>query len=143
MHSIKEIRKDFDAFKKAIEKRSSNIDFDKLIDLDTKNREFIQKKETLEKEKKDISKSQDKKLFEKSKEISSHIEDITIQQKKIKLNLDDILSNIPNIPHHDVPYGKDENDNIEVNKFGKIGKRAKIIICMGRGEIKYGCEKYA
>ena len=82
MHSIKEIRKDFDAFKKAIEKRSSNIDFDKLIDLDTKNREFIQKKETLEKEKKDISKSQDKKLFEKSKEISSHIENITIQQKK-------------------------------------------------------------
>ena len=122
MHSIKEIRKDFDAFKKAIEKRSSNIDFDKLIDLDTKNREFIQKKETLEKEKKDISKSQDKKLFEKSKEISSHIENITIQQKKIKLNLDDILSNIPNIPHPDTPVGKDENDNIEISKSHQIPK---------------------
>ena len=122
MHSIKEIRKDFDAFKKAIEKRSSNIDFDKLIDLDTKNREFIQKKETLEKEKKDISKSQDKKLFEKSKEISSHIEDITIQQKKIKLNLDDILSNIPNIPHPDTPVGNDENDNIEISKSHQIPK---------------------
>ncbi len=108
--------------KKAIEKRSSNIDFDKLIDLDTKNREFIQKKETLEKEKKDISKSQDKKLFEKSKEISSHIENITIQQKKIKLNLDDILSNIPNIPHPDTPVGKDENDNIEISKSHQIPK---------------------
>ena len=55
MHNLKEIRKDFDAFKKALEKRSVDIDFDKLKDLDIKNREFIQKKETLEKEKKDIS----------------------------------------------------------------------------------------
>ena len=30
MHNLKEIRKDFDAFKKALEKRSIDIDFDKL-----------------------------------------------------------------------------------------------------------------
>jgi len=45
MHNIKEIRKDFDAFKKALEKRSININFDKIKDLDIKNRDFIQKKE--------------------------------------------------------------------------------------------------
>ena len=67
MHSLKEIRKDFDAFKKALEKRSVDIDFNKLKDLDTKNREFIQKKENLEKEKKDISKSKDEALFKRSK----------------------------------------------------------------------------
>ena len=32
MHNLKEIRKDFDTFKKSIEKRSVNIDFDKLKD---------------------------------------------------------------------------------------------------------------
>ena len=69
MHNLKEIRKDFDTFQKALEKRSVKIDFDKLKDLDVKNREFIKKKETLEKEKKDISKSKDKSLFAKSKEI--------------------------------------------------------------------------
>ena len=52
MHNLKEIRKDFDAFKKAIEKRSVEVNFEKLKDLDIKNREFIQKKEALEKEKK-------------------------------------------------------------------------------------------
>ena len=36
--------------------------------------------------------------------------------------MEKILSNIPNIPHKDVPNGKDENDNIEINKFGKIPK---------------------
>ena len=30
------------------------------------------------------------------------------------------MSNIPNIPHDDVPIGKDENDNIEISKSGKI-----------------------
>ena len=48
MHSLKEIRKDFDTFKKSLEKRSVDTNFDKLKDLDKKNRDFIQKKEELE-----------------------------------------------------------------------------------------------
>lgn len=122
MHNLKEIRKDFDAFKKALEKRSVEINFKELEELDVKNREFIQKKESLEKEKKDISKSKDKSLFAKSKEISSTIEKINGQQKSVKEQLEKILSNIPNIPHKDVPYGKDENDNIEIKKCGQIPK---------------------
>ena len=66
MHNLKEIRKDFASFEKAIKKRSVDTDFNKLKDLDIQNRDFIQKKEALEKEKKDISKSKDKSLFEKS-----------------------------------------------------------------------------
>ena len=120
MHNLKEIRKDFDAFKKSLEKRATDVNFDKLKDLDIKNREFIQKKESLEKEKKDISKSKDKSLFAKSKEISSEIEKINKQQVVIKKELDYILSNIPNIPHSDVPNGKDENDNVEIKKSGKV-----------------------
>ena len=120
MHNLKEIRKDFETFKKALEKRMVVIDFNKLKNLDEKNREFIQKKETLEKEKKDISKSKDKSLYAKSKEISLAIEKISEEQNLVKDNLEKILSNIPNIPHKDVPDGKDENDNIEINKSGKI-----------------------
>ena len=122
MYNLKEIRKDFDTFKKSLEKRLTNIDFDKIKDLDKKNRELIQEKEILEKEKKDISKSKDKSLFEKSKKISLNLEKIVDQQKIIKENLDNILSNLPNVPHKDVPIGKDENDNVEINKFGKIPK---------------------
>jgi seryl-tRNA synthetase len=122
MHNLKDIRKDFDSFEKALEKRSIDIDLNKLKNLDLQNREFIQKKESLEKEKKDISKSKDKSLFEKSKEISLAIEKINEQQKIVKESLEKILSNIPNIPHKDVPNGNDENDNIEVSKSGKIPK---------------------
>ena len=120
MHNLKEIRKDFESFRKKLEKTSVDINFDELKDLDIKNREFIQKKETLEKEKKDISKSKDEAMFKRSKEISSDLEKISDKQKKVKIELDNILSNIPNIPHPDVPNGKDENDNIEISKSGKI-----------------------
>ena len=120
MHNLKEIRKDFKAFKSAIEKRTIKIDLDEIQNLDVENRDLILKKETLEKEKKEISKSKDKSLFEKSKKISLEIDEIIKKQKLVKENLDNILSNLPNVPHPDVPIGKDENDNIEIGKFGKI-----------------------
>ena len=122
MHNLKEIRKDFENFEKGLKKRFIKIDFEKLKQLDLQNREFIQKKEILEKEKKDISKSKDKTLFAKSKEITKSLDDISEKQKQIKFDLDRILSNIPNIPHVDVPVGKNENDNLEVTTSGKIPK---------------------
>ena len=122
MHNLKEIRKDFDAFIESLKSRSIDIEFDKIKDLDIENRKLIQKKEALESEKKDISKSKDKSLFNKSKEISSDINKISQEQQKIKTNLDKILSNLPNIPHKDVPNGKDENDIVEISKSGKIPK---------------------
>ena len=120
MHNLKEIRKDFSNFEKSLEKRFLKVDFNDLQKLDEQNRDLIQKKEALEKEKKDISKSKDESLFKKSKEISSELEKVSDKQKKIKIELENFLSNIPNIPHPDVPSGKDENDNIELSKFGKL-----------------------
>ncbi len=120
MHNLKEIRKDYSKFEKDLEKRSVKIDFNNLRKLDELNRDLIQKKENLEKEKKDISKSKDESLFKKSKEISTELEKISEQQKNTKTELDNILSSIPNIPHQDVPNGKDENDNVEVLKAGKV-----------------------
>ena len=54
MHNIKVIRQNFDEFKKKISDRNINIDIDKILLLDKENRDLIQKKENLEKEKKEI-----------------------------------------------------------------------------------------
>ena len=43
-----------------------------------------------------------------------------LKQHQIKIELDEILSNIPNIPHKDVPKGVNENDNLEISKSGNI-----------------------
>jgi len=120
MHNIKEIRNDIEGFKEALDKRFLEIDVDKILSLDENNRKYIQQRETLEKEKKDISKSKDKTLFEKSKNISMQIEKINNLQVVVKEQLEVMLSSIPNIPYSDVPIGKDENSNIEISKSGII-----------------------
>ena len=120
MHDIKYIRNDVQGFKNFLKKRFLDTDVDKILKLDENNRKYIQQKEELEKEKKDISKSKDKTLFVKSKKISIEIEKIAKWQFDIKNELNIVLSTIPNIPHADVPIGQDENSNVEILKSGLI-----------------------
>jgi len=120
MHNIKDLRKNFDDFIKDITNRNVNFNFDNILSLDEENRRLIQDKENLEKEKKIISKSQDKELYNKSKDISSKIDDLTKEQSSIKNELNKILSSLPNIPLKDVPIGKNESFNKEIEKKGEM-----------------------
>ena len=120
MHNIKKIRENFVEFHKKIQLRNYDFDLEELIKLDKINRELIQKKENLEKEKKIISKKKNNLLFEKSKELSKDILLITEKQSKFKSELDKILSNIPNLALDDVPVGKDEKSNKVVSIKGDI-----------------------
>ena len=122
MHNIKDLRQNPDQFKKDLINRFVDVDLKKVLTLDENNRKLIQKKESLEKEKKDISKTKDPSLFEKSKKISEQISKYTKEQSINKKQLDDILSLIPNIALKDVPVGKDESSNKEISKNGEIPK---------------------
>ena len=122
MHSLKQIRENFDFYKKKLSDRYSDINLNELITLDKKNREIIQTKEKLEQEKKKISKSKDKSLFEKSKKITNDIKTLEVSLKEIKNKIDFIMDFMPNIALNDVPIGKDENSNKELKKVGKIQK---------------------
>ena len=120
MHNIKEIRNNINFFKDSLKKRFLDIDVNNILNLDEKNRILIQEKESLESEKKTISKSKDTSLFNKSKIISNKIDTLNKNQILIKDKLDSILESIPNIPCEDVPEGKDESSNIEILKTGSI-----------------------
>jgi len=122
MHNIKDIRNNFEDFKRSIKDRNFDVNLDDIVKLDKENRNLIQDKEKHEMEKKSISKSKDENLFAKSKEISIKIEELSKKQKIVKDKLDNLLNAIPNIPLNDVPVGKNENDNKEVIKVGNIQK---------------------
>ena len=122
MHNLKLIRENLGDFKDKISKRNTKVDFDKLIQLDKKHREIIGNKEKLEQQKKIISKSQDKKQFEKSKNISNEINQLIIEEKKIGKKISQILDVIPNIGLDDVPVGSDEKSNKIINSTGEIPK---------------------
>ena len=122
MHNIKDIRQNPDQFLKGLNNRFVDVDVKKILSLDEKNRKLIQEKEALEKEKKDISKTKDTALFEKSKKISEQISNYIKEQSRIKIQLDQILTSLPNIALNDVPVGKDESFNKEISKNGTIPK---------------------
>ncbi|MFQ3282195.1 serine--tRNA ligase [Reinekea sp.] len=54
--------------------------------------------------------------------IAATLGDKEAQLKELQAKIDDILYSIPNIPHESVPEGKDEDDNVEVSKWGEPGK---------------------
>jgi seryl-tRNA synthetase len=122
MHNIKEIRKNLDFFKKKISERNSSINFDDLIIFDQDNRVLIQQKEKKEQEKKILSKSKDSTNFEKSKNLSKEIDEITKKQIILQNKISLILSNIPNIAREDVPVGVDEKSNKIIKQNGIIKK---------------------
>ena len=120
MHNLKDLRKNLDLFKKKFNDRNLNFDINEFSNLDKRNRELISKKETLEQEKKSLSKLKEKQNFEKSKKISEEIDKLIIDQKKIQKKIDEIIYNLPNIATDDVPIGNNE-------KFNKLIKKSKQI----------------
>ena len=122
MHNLKEIRKNIDLFKKKISERNVKINLDNLLEADKKNRELIQKKESLEQEKKLLSKSKNEENFKKSKSLSKDIDLLSSNQEKIQKEIKNILATIPNIALDDVPLGKNETSNKIIKKEGKVKK---------------------
>ena len=122
MHNLKEIRKNTQLFEKKIKERNSTVDLKSLINYDKENRELIQKKEKLEQEKKLLSKKQDPKNYDKSKNLTNQIETLENSQKKIQEKINTILSSIPNLALDDVPIGKDEKSNKIIKKSSEIKK---------------------
>ena len=60
MHSLKDLRKNFNIYKKKLSDRNFDLKFDLFEKLDKDNRKLISEKEKLEQEKKILSKSKDK-----------------------------------------------------------------------------------
>tara|TARA_B100000963_G_scaffold122885_1_gene107212 strand:+ start:2664 stop:3911 length:1248 start_codon:yes stop_codon:yes gene_type:complete len=122
MHNIKDLRKNLETFKKKLSQRNINFNIEDFNKKDTSNRELISKKESLEQEKKSLSKSKDKANFEKSKKISEEIEILSKKQTKSQNELNTIIHSLPNIALDDVPIGKDEKSNQLIKQEGVIKK---------------------
>ena len=120
MHSIKDLRKKLDIYKKKLADRNFDFKVDIFETLDKNNRKLISEKEKLEQEKGILSKSKDKSNFERSKKISDEIAKISNEQNIAENKLNDLLFILPNLAQDDVPVGKDEKSNKHINKFGKI-----------------------
>lgn len=66
-------------------------------------------------EKKDV-----KELLDKVEHLGGEIKELDEKSDLIAKKIRDILLNTPNLPDESIPVGKDESDNLEIRKHGKI-----------------------
>ena len=131
MHDIKAIRENPDAFDAALARRGDAPVTGDILALDTARRGMINAAETAQAEQNKASKlvgaakaSGDEAEFERLRalvtEKKAEVAQMQADAKDLDAKLTDKLARIPNLPADDVPEGADENDNVEVNRWGDV-----------------------
>ena len=103
---------------------------DEVIELDKRNREIKQEVEALRADKNKSSKQigammAQKKLEEaeelkkKVGEYAGRIDSLSEEEKEVEEKIKKIMMTIPNIIDPSVPIGKDDSENVELEKFGE------------------------
>lgn len=129
MLDIKVIRENPEQVRERLLVRGTDFkpEIDKVLEIDVKRRELSAQADEMKakrnaaskevpimkKEGKDASE-----LMAEMKELSDKIKEIDGELTALEKAQEDLLLNIPNIPHESVPAGDDDTDNIEIRKYG-------------------------
>lgn len=127
MVDIKLLRENPERFKEGARKKGFKVDIDALLRLDGERRALqasidARKKELGEKSKhlKKAEGQERERLQAELKSFSREIKDDEYRLEKLEEERDRLLLMVPNPPMDDVPEGKDESDNVEIRRVGKI-----------------------
>ncbi len=102
---------------------------DKLLELDSQWRELVTQINKLRERRNQLTalisklKREGKEPVNEMKEaeeIPSRIRELEEREGRLREEIDAILYNLPNIMHESVPLGRDESDNVEIRRWGKI-----------------------
>jgi len=131
MHDIRAIRENPAAFDAALARRGDAPMSSSVLDLDSARRAKIAAAEAAQAEQNKASKlvgaakaKGDDAEFERLRALVSdkkaEVAAMQSEAKELDAQLTDMLARLPNTPADDVPAGGDENDNVEVAKWGSI-----------------------
>ncbi|HJW97388.1 MAG TPA: serine--tRNA ligase [archaeon] len=132
MLDIRFIREKPELVRKDLEKRGDPQKLEqlrKLIEIDRKWRENLQSLESLRRERNELTEriaslkrsgKDASRELEKVKGVPKKIKELEGTNEALKKETDFHLMRLPNILHHSVPVGKDETENVEVKKWGKV-----------------------
>ena len=130
MHDIRAIRENPKAFDDALARRGEAPMSAEILRLDEARRGKIAAAEAAQAEQNAASKqvgaakaNGDEAEFERLRKLvgdkKAEIAAMSAEAKELDAQLTDMLARIPNAPADDVPDGADENDNVEVNRWGE------------------------
>ncbi|UXD87532.1 serine--tRNA ligase [Thalassolituus hydrocarboniclasticus] len=129
MLDVKFIRDNLDQVKAALAKKGFMFDEAEFTRLDDARKAALTSAQSLQAEKKKASKqigaligqgmSPEDAKAQVMGSIDSDIGEAELAAKQAEQSLRELLMSIPNVPQNDVPFGSDENDNVEVLTWGE------------------------
>ena len=129
MLDIRWIRSNVEETKRFLANRNNDMNIDALLSLDTEKRSLLVESEELKAKRNEGSRkvSQAKAagedasgLMEEMRLVGERVKTIDARITEIDATLDDLLLRVPNRPHETCPVGRDENDNVEIRKWGEV-----------------------
>jgi seryl-tRNA synthetase len=130
MLDIKWIRENPEALDAALAKRGAEPLSASLVALDQKRRAVAQAMQDMQSRRNSASKEIGAAMAQKNMELAEKLKAEVAslkdtlpaaeeEERQLTAELNDALSRIPNIPHDDVPVGKDEHDNVVARVVGE------------------------
>ncbi|HHD11271.1 MAG TPA: serine--tRNA ligase [Deltaproteobacteria bacterium] len=128
MLDIKYIRENPEDVKKRLLTRGDTFGIDKVRELDEKRRALIKETESLKEERNRVSREIGKlkkegkpaeTLIKQMQQVAARIKRLDDEVARCEEALHSLLLEIPNLPHPDVPVGKDATENVVVRTHGE------------------------
>jgi seryl-tRNA synthetase len=122
------IRSDLSAVAEQLKKRNFDLDVNALESLENKRKACQVETETLQSERNTKSKSIGKAkaagediqpLLDEVAGLGEKLDAAKTELADVQQQMDAILMGIPNLLHDSVPVGKDEDDNVEIRRWGE------------------------
>ncbi|MCK0526256.1 MULTISPECIES: serine--tRNA ligase [unclassified Anaerobiospirillum] len=121
------IRADLATTRDILANRNFTLDVEKLSQLEEQRKDLMVRTQDLQAKRNSLSKSIGQAMREgkdvaaikaEVSAIGDELDKTKKQQDEVLAEIEAIALTIPNLPHESVPVGKDENDNVEVRRWG-------------------------
>ena len=142
MLDLKLLRENPDRIQTQLNRRNGTFDIQPILTLDTSRRELEQTRSHLQTRSNEIGKLVGQKMKSGAKpddaeilalkaegnQIKAELSELEPREKDLKIELDRLLLQLPNLPSASTPDGKSENENVEIKRWGDDHKPKHAIL---------------
>ncbi len=132
MIDLKQLRENPEQFQARLSLRSGSYDIQPVLDLDRQQRELEGERSQLQARSNEIGKLVGQKmqsggkpddaeiqtLRDQGNQIKAELAELEPREKDLKEQIQAILLTLPNLPGETTPIGKDEDENVELHRWG-------------------------
>ncbi|XVH32684.1 serine--tRNA ligase [Haloferacaceae archaeon DSL9] len=123
------LREHPDRVRETLEARGTDVDLDHILDVDDEWRGLKSEGDELRHERNQVSSTigrlkqegkddEAQEAIDRSQELKATLQEVEARADDLETELREALLELPNVPHESVPAGRDEADNVEIDRWG-------------------------